>query len=113
MGSLRLLARYFAASMRAQMQYPASSVMLAVGAFALTIIDILAVWARATQLIIMGVVQEQAGDIKYRILILDQSGGNILFIVRPQQRVELTAGAVTVIGARDHVEPGDPLTCLS
>ncbi len=45
MNSLALLGRYYAASMRAQMQYPASAIMLGTGAFLVTIIDMLAVWA--------------------------------------------------------------------
>lgn len=40
-----LLARYFAASMRAQMQYPASAFMLTLGQFLATIIEIVALWA--------------------------------------------------------------------
>jgi ABC-2 type transport system permease protein len=42
---MSLLWRYFIASMRAQAQYPGSTIMLAVGQFAATIIDIFAVWA--------------------------------------------------------------------
>ncbi|MDZ4321326.1 MAG: ABC-2 family transporter protein, partial [Phenylobacterium sp.] len=45
MNSLALLGRYYAASMRAQLQYPGSAIMLGIGAFATTIIDMLAVWA--------------------------------------------------------------------
>jgi ABC-2 type transport system permease protein len=45
MSALLLLARYFAASMRGQMQYPGSAITLAVGQFFTTIIDILAAWA--------------------------------------------------------------------
>lgn len=40
-----LLWRYLVASLRAQAQYPASAIMLTVGQFAATIIDIFAIWA--------------------------------------------------------------------
>lgn len=40
-----LLWRYLVASLRAQAQYPGSAIMLAVGQFAATIIDIFAIWA--------------------------------------------------------------------
>lgn len=42
---MSLLWRYFIASMRAQAQYPGSTIMLAIGQFSATIIDIFAVWA--------------------------------------------------------------------
>ena len=42
---MTLLWRYLVASLRAQAQYPASAIMLAVGQFAATIIDIFAIWA--------------------------------------------------------------------
>lgn len=45
MNSLALLVRYAAASMRSQLQYPGSAIMLGVGAFLTTIIDMLAAWA--------------------------------------------------------------------
>ena len=45
MSALLLLSRYFAASMRGQMQYPGSAIALAVAQFFATIIDILAAWA--------------------------------------------------------------------
>jgi ABC-2 type transport system permease protein len=43
--ALRLLRSYFSASVRTQMQYPASVAMLGIGSFAATIIDLVAVWA--------------------------------------------------------------------
>ncbi|WP_333586327.1 ABC transporter permease [Phenylobacterium sp.] len=45
MNDLRLLCRYFEISIRSQLVYPASAIMLAIGAFATTIIDMLAAWA--------------------------------------------------------------------
>jgi ABC-2 type transport system permease protein len=45
MNALRLLGRYFAAGMRAQLQYPTSALLLAVGHFGATIIDLIAIWA--------------------------------------------------------------------
>lgn len=45
MHALPLLGRYVSASMRAQMQYPGSAIMLAIGSFAVNIIDVLAIWA--------------------------------------------------------------------
>jgi ABC-2 type transport system permease protein len=45
MGPVHLLGRYMSASLRAQMQYPASAIMLAVGQFVATIIDVVAIWA--------------------------------------------------------------------
>ena len=45
MGPIRLLTRYLSASMRAQMQYPGSAVILAVGEFVGTILDVIAIWA--------------------------------------------------------------------
>lgn len=45
MHALPLLARYASASMRAQMQYPGSTILLAIGGFAVNIIDVLAIWA--------------------------------------------------------------------
>jgi ABC-2 type transport system permease protein len=45
MNALRLLRGYFSASLRSQMQYPGSVVMLGVGSFVATIIDLIAVWA--------------------------------------------------------------------
>lgn len=42
---MSLLWRYFIASLRAQAQYPGSTIMLAIGQFGATIIDIFAVWA--------------------------------------------------------------------
>lgn len=45
MSSLLLLGRLIGASLRAQAQYPASAIMLTVGQFLATGIDVLAVWA--------------------------------------------------------------------
>lgn len=45
MGPLPLLGRYTAASLKAQMQYPASTLMLTLGQFAATALEILATWA--------------------------------------------------------------------
>lgn len=45
MGSLRLLCRYFAASLRAQAQYPGTTLLTATGAFAVTFIDLFAIAA--------------------------------------------------------------------
>jgi ABC-2 type transport system permease protein len=45
MDSLRLLWRYFAASMRAQAQYPGTTLLATTGAFAVNFIDILAIAA--------------------------------------------------------------------
>ena len=45
MNDLRLVGRYFGASIRSQLQYPGSAIMLGIGAFLTTIIDMLAAWA--------------------------------------------------------------------
>ena len=45
MGPIRLLARYGSASIRAQMQYPFNAMMLTVGQFTATMIDMVAIWA--------------------------------------------------------------------
>lgn len=45
MSDIRLLLRLIAASLRAQAQYPASAIMLTVGQFVGTAIEIIAVWA--------------------------------------------------------------------
>jgi ABC-2 type transport system permease protein len=45
MSGLRLLLRFITASLRAQAQYPASAIMLTLGQFFATVIEILAVWA--------------------------------------------------------------------
>jgi ABC-2 type transport system permease protein len=45
MGPLRLLQHYMATSLRAQMQYPLSAIMLALGQFIATSIDLVAIWA--------------------------------------------------------------------
>jgi ABC-2 type transport system permease protein len=45
MEPIRLLIRYGSASMRAQMQYPLNAIMLAVGQFTATMIDMVAIWA--------------------------------------------------------------------
>lgn len=45
MNDLRLVGRYFGASVRSQLQYPGSAIMLGIGAFLTTIIDMLAAWA--------------------------------------------------------------------
>jgi ABC-2 type transport system permease protein len=45
MGPIRLLMRYGSASIRAQMQYPANAIMLAIGQFTATMIDMVAIWA--------------------------------------------------------------------
>jgi len=45
MGTIRLYWRYLGISVRAQMQYPASFVMLVLGRFLITSIDILGIWA--------------------------------------------------------------------
>ena len=45
MNAIRLLIRYGSASIRAQMQYPFNAVMLAIGQFTATIIDMVAIWA--------------------------------------------------------------------
>lgn len=44
MNGFRLLGRYLSASVHTQMQYPASVIMLGVGSFAATIIDLVAAW---------------------------------------------------------------------
>jgi ABC-2 type transport system permease protein len=43
--AVRLYGRYVATSLRAQMQYPGAFVMTSVGAFASTVIDVIAIWA--------------------------------------------------------------------
>lgn len=45
MNDLRLYARYAAASIKAQMQYPASFLMLFAGQFLTTIIEFIGIWA--------------------------------------------------------------------
>ena len=45
MNGLALLGRYFSASLRSQMQYPASAAMLTLGQLAATAIEILSIWA--------------------------------------------------------------------
>ena len=45
MNALRLLGRYLSAGLRAQLQYPASALLLAIGHFGATIIDMIAIWA--------------------------------------------------------------------
>lgn len=45
MNALSLLGRYFNAGLRAQMQYPGSALLLIVGQFLATIIDMVAIWA--------------------------------------------------------------------
>ncbi len=45
MEPIRLLARYGSASIRAQMQYPVNAIMLAIGQFTATMIDMVAIWA--------------------------------------------------------------------
>jgi ABC-2 type transport system permease protein len=45
MDSIRLLVRYGSASIRAQMQYPFNAIMLAIGQFTATMIDMIAIWA--------------------------------------------------------------------
>src|SRR5436190_16681723 len=45
MNAFFLLGRYMSASLRAQMQYPASAILLAVGNFVATILDLVAIWA--------------------------------------------------------------------
>jgi len=45
MDALRLLTRYFSASVRGQMQYPGSTLLLMAGQFMVNIIEILAPWA--------------------------------------------------------------------
>ncbi|WP_332771977.1 ABC transporter permease [Phenylobacterium sp.] len=45
MSALFLLTRYFSASVRGQLQYPGSTMMLAAGQFFTTIIDVVAAWA--------------------------------------------------------------------
>ncbi len=44
MNALFLLGRYMSASLRAQMQYPAGTILLAVGSFVATILDLVAIW---------------------------------------------------------------------
>src|SRR5918999_162180 len=45
MNGARLYGRYVAASLRAQMQYPASFIATSIGAFAATVIDFIGIWA--------------------------------------------------------------------
>ncbi|MCA7932385.1 ABC-2 family transporter protein [Burkholderia cepacia] len=45
MNTARLLFRYFVTSIRAQLQYPASSLMLCAGTFLTTIIELAGIWA--------------------------------------------------------------------
>jgi ABC-2 type transport system permease protein len=45
MNGLALLLRYARASIRGQLAYPASAILLGLGAFLVTIIDLLAIWA--------------------------------------------------------------------
>lgn len=45
MGPFSLLARYLSASLRAQMQYPVAAMLLALGQFMATVVDIVAIWA--------------------------------------------------------------------
>jgi ABC-2 type transport system permease protein len=45
MNAIRLLIRYGSASIRAQMQYPFNAIMLGIGQFTATMIDMVAIWA--------------------------------------------------------------------
>lgn len=45
MNAIRLLIRYGSASIRAQMQYPFNAIMLSIGQFTATMIDMIAIWA--------------------------------------------------------------------
>jgi len=44
MNAFRLLGRYMSASLRSQMQYPGNSILIAVGQFVATILDLVAIW---------------------------------------------------------------------
>ena len=44
MNSIRLLGSYFSASLKAQMQYPAGAMMVVVGQFVTTMLDVVAIW---------------------------------------------------------------------
>jgi ABC-2 type transport system permease protein len=44
MNALYLLGRYMSASLRAQMQYPGNAILIAVGQFVATILDMVAIW---------------------------------------------------------------------
>jgi ABC-2 type transport system permease protein len=45
MDALRLLRRYYVASLRAQLQYPGSTLLMACGGFLTAIVDLVAIWA--------------------------------------------------------------------
>ena len=49
MNALRLLSRYMSASVKAQMQYPGSTALIAAGQFVTTILDLVAIWALFTR----------------------------------------------------------------
>ena len=61
----------------------------------------------------MGIIQQQTEKEELRVLVVDPPGGEIAFIIGPEQFVELTARAVTVVGAARHVEQGEPLARLA
>ena len=68
---------------------------------------------RSTDLIIMRIVQEQAKDLELGVLIRQDPGRLVCLVVGTEQLVELSARTVAVVGARRHVETGNPLNDLA
>ena len=61
----------------------------------------------------MGVVEQQAEAEELGLFVGEEAGGRVARVVGAQQLVELPARAVAVVGARGHVEDGDPLHGLA
>ena len=62
-----------------------------------------------SQLPVYRVVDEQAGQVIYGRFIVEDPVCLVLFVERAQQRVDLSPGAVAVVGAGRQMEPDDPL----
>ena len=73
---------------------------------------IISVVIRAGKLVIARVVQEKAGNIKLRCLIVDDACCNIMLVKRPQEFIQLAAGGSAVIKPAEEAEPAHPLDAL-
>ena len=68
---------------------------------------------RPAELVVVGVVEQQAEAEELGLFVGEEAGGRVARVVGAQQLVELPARAVAVVGARGHVEDGDPLHGLA
>ena len=69
----------------------------------------LSIFVRPADLVIVGVVQQQAGDVEDRLVSGNPPSLQVSIVILLQYLIQLESRAVSVVGSAGHIEPAYPL----